>query len=72
MRHIEVRVVSPEAADHGVAEFWLGDALFAETQLQEGELVLRIEPNHDGGPVSVNAHSLYDALTEAKRLLESF
>jgi hypothetical protein len=25
---ITVRVVSPEEADHGVAEFWLGDELF--------------------------------------------
>jgi hypothetical protein len=72
MRQIEVRVISPEEADHGTAEFWLDGALFGATLLQEGELVLRIEPNDDGGPVSVNAHSLYDALTEAKRLLESF
>jgi len=72
MQQIEVRVVSPEEADHGAAEFWLGDRLFGLTRLEEDELVLRIEPSEDGGAVSVNAHSLYDALAEAKRLLESY
>jgi hypothetical protein len=72
MREIEVRVISPEAADHGAAEFWLDGALFGVTQLQDGELLLVIEPNGTGGPVSVNARSLHHALDEAKRLLESY
>ena len=69
---ITVRVVSPEEADHGVAEFWLGEELFGFTRLEDGELVLRIEPRHDGAAVLVGAHSLADALAEAKRLLESY
>jgi hypothetical protein len=72
MREIEVRVVSLEEADRGTAEFWLGGQLFGVTGLEEGELVLRIEPSDDGRAVSVNARSLHDALAEAKRLLESY
>ena len=33
--------------------------------------MLTIEPSDDGRAVSVNTQSLYDALAEAKRLLES-
>jgi hypothetical protein len=69
---ITVRVVSPEEADHGVAEFWLGDEMFGFTRLEEGELVLRIQPSSDGAAVLVNAHSLADALARAKALLESY
>jgi hypothetical protein len=72
MREIEVRVVSLEEADHGTAEFWLGARLLGFTQLEEGELVVTIAPSDDGSAVSVNAHSLHDALAEAKRLLESY
>jgi hypothetical protein len=69
---ITVRVVSPEEADHGVAEFWLGDELFGFTRLEDGELVLRIEPRNDGAAVVVGAHSLADGLAQAKALLESY
>ncbi len=69
---ITVRVVSPEEADHGVAEFWLGDELFGFTQLEDGELVLRIEPRNDGTAFLVNPHSLSDALAQAKALLGSY
>jgi hypothetical protein len=69
---LTVRVVSPEEADHGVAEFWLGDRLFGFTRLEDGELVLRIEPREDGAAVLVNAHSLAEALAQAKTLLESY
>jgi len=68
---ITVRVVSPEEADHGVAGFWLGDELFGFTRLEDGELVLRIEPRNDGAAVLVNAHSLAAVLAQAKALLES-
>jgi hypothetical protein len=44
---ITVRVVSPEEADHGVAEVWLGDELFGFTRLKDGELLLSIEPRDD-------------------------
>jgi hypothetical protein len=69
---ITVRVVSPEEADDGVAEFWLGDELFGFTRLQDGELVLSIEPRKDGAAVLVNAHKLAEALAQAKALLESY
>jgi hypothetical protein len=46
--------------------------LFGFTRLEDGELVLTIEPSDDGHAVSVNARSLYDALAKAKRLLESY
>jgi len=72
VREIEVRVVSLEEADYGTAEFWLGGQLFGFTRLDEGELLLTIKPRDDGHSVSVNAHSLYDALAQAKLLLESY
>jgi len=70
---ITVRVVSSEAAaDYGVAEFWLGDELFGFTRLEDGELILRIEPRDDGATILVNAHSLAGALAHAKAVLESY
>jgi hypothetical protein len=69
---VTVRVVSPEEADDGVAEFWIGGELFGLTRLQDGELVLRIEPRIDGSAVVVNAHSLAGALAQAKVLLSSY
>jgi hypothetical protein len=69
---ITVRVVSPEEADDNVAEFWLGDKLFGLTRLEDGELVLRIEPRADGATVLVSVHSLASALEQAKSLLQSY
>jgi hypothetical protein len=68
---LDVSVVSPEEAEFGTAEFWAGDRLFGFTRLEDGELVLRIEPASDGGAVVVGAHSLAEALAHAKQLLES-
>ncbi len=68
---LNVNVVSPEEAEFCTAEFWAGDTLFGFTRLEDGELVLRIEPRSDGGAVVVNAHSLAEALARAKQLLES-
>ena len=68
---LNVSVVSPEEAEYGTAEFWAGDRLFGFTRLEDGELVLRIEPRSDGGAVVVSAHSLAEALARAKQLLES-
>jgi len=68
---LDVSVVSPEEAEFGIAEFWAGDRLFGFTRLEDGELVLRIEPPSDGGAVVVSAHSLAEALALAKQLLES-
>jgi hypothetical protein len=68
---LNVSVVSPEEAEYGTAEFWAGDRLFGFTRIEEGELVLRIEPRSDGGTVVVGARSLAEALAQAKNLLES-
>ena len=68
---LNVSVVSPEEAEYGTAEFWAGDRLFGFTRVEDGELVLRIEPRSDGGEVVVSAHSLAEALAHAKQLLES-
>ena len=68
---LDVSIVSPEEAEFGTAEFWAGDRLFGFTRLEDGELVLRIEPASDGGAIVVNAHSLREALARAKQLLES-
>jgi hypothetical protein len=48
---LDVSVVSPEEAESGIAEFWAGGRLFGFTRLEDGELVLRIEPRSDGGAV---------------------
>ena len=68
---LNVSVVSPEEAEYGTAEFWAGDRLFGFTRVEDGELVLRIEPRSDGGTVVVGARSLAEALAQAKNLLES-
>jgi hypothetical protein len=68
---LQVTVVSPEEAEFGAAEFWAGDTLFGFTRLEDGELVLRIEPASDGGAVVVSAHSLAEALASAKQLLDA-
>ena len=70
-RELHVSVVSPSEAEEGVAEFWIGDQLFGFTHLEDGELVLRIEPRSGGGEVVVNAQSLAMALARAKELLEA-
>ncbi len=35
---LDVSVVSPEEAEFGTAEFWVGDRLFGFTRLEDGEL----------------------------------
>jgi hypothetical protein len=67
---LEVRVVSLEEAEYGTAEFWAGDTLFGFTRVEDGQLVLRIEPQSDGEAVVVGAKSLAEALARAKQLLE--
>jgi len=72
MHEIPVSVVSAEEAAHGVAEFWAGSELICLTRLEDGDLMLRIEPRRDGAAVVVGAHSLHVALERAKQLLESY
>jgi hypothetical protein len=42
---------------------------FAYTVLEDGDLMLRISPSRDGGPVKVGARSLAKALAEVERRL---
>jgi hypothetical protein len=69
MHEINVTVVSAEEAAYGTAEFWSGGRMIGYTRLADGDLMLRIEPDHDGNAVELGAHSLADAIAEANRLL---
>jgi hypothetical protein len=69
MHEISVSTVSDEEASEGVAELWAGGELIAYTHLEDGDLMLRIDPRRDGAAVVVGAHSLARALAEADRLL---
>jgi hypothetical protein len=69
MSEIRVVSVSAEEASYGVAELWAEDHLIAYTLYEEGDLMLRIEPPRDGGPVVVGVRSLTDALAEVDRVL---
>ncbi len=72
MHELRVTVVSPGEAEYGTAEFWSGGRLFGFTHLEDGDLMLRIEPSRDGAAVVVAAHSLADAIAEANRLLATY
>jgi hypothetical protein len=72
MHEIRVSVVSPEAADHGVAELWSAGELIGYTLLEDSDLMLRIEPRRDHTAVVVGAHSLAKALSQAKHLLQQY
>jgi len=72
MHDIRVSIVSAEAADHGVAELWAVDELIGYTILEDGDLMLRIEPRRDRTAVVLGVHSLARALSQAKRQLEQY
>jgi hypothetical protein len=72
MHEIKVEIVSAEEAEHGVAELWAGGRQIGWTILEDGDLMLRIEPNPDHGPVVVGVRSLTAALAEVDRLLATF
>ena len=72
MHEIRVSIVSPEAADHGVAELWAADKLIAYTILDDSDLMLRIEPGRDRTPVVLGAHSLAQAISHAEHLLQRY
>jgi hypothetical protein len=67
-----VSVISAEATSFGVAELWSGSRMIGFTVLDDGDLMLRIEPRDDGAPVVVGVHGLVTALAEADRLLASY
>jgi len=69
MHEIKVESVSAEEASYGVTELWVDGALIAYTLYEDGDLMLRIEPSHDGGPVVIGVRGLTDALTEVSRML---
>ena len=69
LHEIHVNVVSAEEASVGVAEFWSGNEMFGFTLVEDGDFVLRIEPQPDGAAVVVSAHRLADAIAEATQLL---
>jgi hypothetical protein len=71
MHKIEVFSASAEEADHGVAELWAAGRQFGYTVYDDGDLMLRIEPRPDGGPIVVGAHSLAAALEEVYRVLSA-
>jgi hypothetical protein len=72
MHEIRVIIVSPEAADHGVAELWAAGGLIGYTLLDDGDWMLHIEPRPDRTEVVVGALSLAQALTRAEHLLEQY
>jgi hypothetical protein len=69
MHEIHVTVVSAEEAEYGTAEFWSGGRMIGYTRLDDGDLMLRIEPGRDGSAVEIGARSLAGAIAEANRLL---
>jgi len=72
MHEIRVCVTSPEAADHGVAELSAGGEPIGFTILEDGDLMLHIEPRRDHAAVVVGARSLAQALSQAKHQLEKY
>ncbi len=72
MHEIRVSIMSPEAADHGVAELWAADELIGYTIIEDGDLMLHIEPRHGRSVVAVGVLSLTRALTQAERLLSEY
>jgi hypothetical protein len=72
MHEIHVTVVSAEEAAYGTAELWAGGRMIGFTCLEDGDLMLRIEPSRDGDAVVLGAHSLAGAIAEADRLLSLY
>jgi hypothetical protein len=72
MHEIRVIIVSPEAADHGVAELWAAGGPIGYTLLEDGDWMLHIEPRPDRAAVVVGALSLAQALNRAEHLLEQY
>ena len=72
MNEINVIVVSPEEADHGVAEFWCDGELVGQTCLTDGRLQLRIESRADGRPWWVDTTSLATGLAKAGQLIAAY
>ena len=72
MHEIRVTVTSAEAADYGVAELSAAGESIGFTILEDGDLMLHIEPRRDHTAVVVGARSLAEALSQAEHLLEQY
>jgi hypothetical protein len=71
MPDIEVRSYSAEEASDGVAELWRDGEQIAYTHydFDDGDLMLRIEPRHDGTALVIEVRGLTAALAELDRVL---
>ena len=72
MHEIRVSVASAEAADYGVAELSAAGERIGFTILEDGDLMLHIEPRREHTAVVVGARSLAEALSQAEHLLEQY
>ena len=72
MHEIRVSVSSPEAADYGVAELSAAGESIGFTILEDGDLMVHIEPRSDHTAVVLGARSLAQALIEARQMLERY
>jgi hypothetical protein len=72
MHEIQVSIVSAEEAEYGVAELWAAGEMIGHTILDDSDLMLRIMPRTDRGPIVVGARSLAQALNRAEELLEKY
>lgn len=72
MHEIDVSIVSAEEASDSVAELWMGGRMIGFTDLEDGDLMLHIEPRKDGAAVVVGVHGLATALAEVNRRLAAY
>jgi hypothetical protein len=72
MHEVRVSVASAEAADYGVAELSAAGERIGFTILEDGDLMLHIEPRREHTAVVVGARSLAEALSQAEHLLEQY
>jgi hypothetical protein len=72
MPEIHVIVASAEEAFDGIAEFWCGGHMVAETVIHEGRLHLRVDPRADREPWLFEVTSLALGLAEAQQRLAAY
>jgi len=74
MHEIEVLTVSAAEASDGIAELRLDGEQIAYTHydFDDGDLMLRIEPRHDGAPLVVEVRSLTAALAKIDGVLAPY
>jgi hypothetical protein len=71
MHEIRVSIMSPEAADHGIAELWAAGELIGYTILDDSDL-MRASSRGATEPRLSSARSLAQALSRAEHLLEQY